>query len=66
METIRGIIHAGKVEFVEPVEIPEGTEVLVTLPDDGDKQFWLKASERSLDVIWDNSEDDVYEQLLQK
>jgi hypothetical protein len=46
METIRGIVHAGKVELVEPVGIPEGTEVLVTLPDDGDKQFWLKASER--------------------
>ena len=27
--------------------------------------FWLKASEPSLDAIWDNSEDDVYAELLE-
>ena len=26
--------------------------------------FWLKASEPSLDAIWDNCEDDVYAELL--
>ena len=26
--------------------------------------FWLKASELSLDAIWDNLEDDVYAELL--
>ena len=26
--------------------------------------FWLKASQPSLDAIWDNSEDDVYAELL--
>ena len=26
--------------------------------------FWLKASEPSLDAIWDNSEDDIYGELL--
>ena len=66
METIRGIVHAGKIEFLEPVEVAEGTEVLVAVPSSPDNQFWLKASEHSLDGIWNNSEDDVYEQLLKK
>jgi hypothetical protein len=26
--------------------------------------FWLKASEPSLDAIWDNSEDDIYGEIL--
>ena len=26
--------------------------------------FWLKASEPSLNAIWDNSEDDIYAELL--
>ena len=27
--------------------------------------FWLKASEPSLDAIWDNCEDDVYAELVE-
>jgi hypothetical protein len=27
--------------------------------------FWLKASEPSLDAIWNNCEDDVYAELLE-
>ena len=27
--------------------------------------FWLKASEPSLNAIWDNSEDDIYAELLE-
>jgi hypothetical protein len=27
--------------------------------------FWLKASEPSLDGIWDNSEDDIYAELVE-
>jgi len=34
--------------------------IIVAADDSG---FWLRASERSLDAIWDNAEDDVYEQL---
>ncbi len=57
--TIRAIVRAGKIELLEQVEIPEGTEVLVTpLIDDPD--FWLHAGESSLASIWDNSADDVY------
>jgi hypothetical protein len=65
MQNIRAIVREGRIELLEEVEIPEGTEVLVTpLTDDSD--FWLSASERSLDSIWDNAEDDVYAELLEK
>jgi hypothetical protein len=66
MDTVRGIVHAGKIEFLEPIEVPEGTEVLVAVPSVTDNEFWLQASEQSLDAIWNNPEDDVYEQLLKK
>jgi hypothetical protein len=29
-----------------------------------DDEFWLKASEPSLNLIWDNPEDDIYAELL--
>lgn len=48
---------------LEEIQLPEGTEVLVTpLLDETD--FWRRASESSLDAVWDNPEDDVYAQLL--
>ncbi len=31
-----------------------------------DDNFWLAASEDSLDEIWNNEEDDVYAELLKK
>jgi len=65
LNTIRAVVREGKIELLEHVEIPEGTEVLVTpLIDEPD--FWLNVSESSLDSIWDNSEDDVYAELLEK
>ena len=45
--------------------MPDGTEVLVTALSNGD-DFWLKASEVSLKAIWDNPEDDVYAELLER
>jgi len=29
------------------------------------EDFWLKASELSLDLIWNNSEDNIYAELLE-
>ncbi|MGI8495223.1 MAG: hypothetical protein ACR2L1_07915 [Pyrinomonadaceae bacterium] len=31
-----------------------------------DRDFWLEASKSSLDEIWNNEEDDVYAELLEK
>jgi hypothetical protein len=65
LNTIRAIVREGKIELLEKVEIPEGTEVLIT-PLIDETCFWLKTSESSLDSIWNNSEDNVYAELLEK
>ena len=31
-----------------------------------DDEFWLKAGEPSLNLIWDNPEDDIYAELLER
>jgi hypothetical protein len=65
MQNIRAIVREGRIELLEEIEIPEGTELLVT-PLTEDYNFWLHASESSLDSVWDNAEDDVYAELLEK
>lgn len=65
LNTIRAVVREGRIELLEEVEIPEGTEVLVT-PLVAAPDFWLKASESSLGSIWDNTEDDAYAGLLEK
>jgi predicted DNA-binding antitoxin AbrB/MazE fold protein len=65
MNTVKAIFKEGRIELLEQVEIPEGTEVLVTILSD-DAEFWLRASESSLASVWDNEEDDIYEQLLKR
>jgi len=53
----------GKIEPKEKQELPEGSKVLVTFLSD-ENQFWMKASQLSADEVWNNKEDDVYEELL--
>ncbi|MDI6765277.1 MAG: hypothetical protein QME52_00370 [Bacteroidota bacterium] len=65
LNTLRAIVREGKIELLEKMDIPEGTNVLVTLMQENDEtQYWVKASQKSLDKIWNNTEDDVYAQLL--
>ena len=45
-------------------ELPEGSKVLETLLPDSEHEFWCGASGESLASVWDNTEDDVYGQLL--
>ncbi|MEL6903650.1 MAG: antitoxin family protein [Cyanobacteria bacterium J06606_4] len=63
-KTLWATIRQGKIELLESIELPEGTRVLVTLLPDNETSFWLQASQTSLDAVWDNTEDDVYAQLL--
>ena len=65
MRNIRAVVREGRIELLEEVEIPEGTELLVT-PLNDDSDFWLAAGESSLDAVWGNTEDDVYAELLEK
>ena len=70
--TLRGIVQEGRVVLLEQVEVPEGTEALVTLLPSGEAEpagergFWLSVSQGSLDEVWDRPEDDVYAKLLEE
>ena len=66
LNTIWAVVRNGKIEPLEQVDLPEGARALITLLPEDDSQFWLGASQASLDAIWDNAEDDVYGQLLEK
>ncbi len=67
INTIWAVILEGKIVPLEEIEAPEGTRALVTLlPDEEESDLWLAASESSLSAIWDNVEDDVYAELLEK
>ena len=59
LNTIHAIFKDGKIQLLEEIDLPEGTEMLVT-PLLDDSEFWVKASRPTLDAIWDNDEDNVY------
>jgi hypothetical protein len=64
LKTLWATVRQGKIELSESVDLPEGVRVLVTVLPDDEKQFWIDANKTSLDVVWDNTEDDVYPQKL--
>ncbi len=66
LKTLWATVRQGKIELLESAELPEGTRLLVTLLLDDEAEFWLQTSQPSLDAVWDNTEDDVYAELLQK
>ncbi len=66
MNTIWAVVREGRIVPLEKVEAPEGTRALVTLIPEEESDFWVAASESSLDKVWDNAEDDVYAELLEK
>jgi len=67
LTTLWAVVRKEKIELLEKASIPEGTKVLVTvILENSESQFWLKASQPSLDAVWNNTEDDVYAQLLKK
>jgi len=49
---------------LEKPDVADDRPVSVTALSCSD-DFWLQASEPSLDAIWDNSEDDIYGELLE-
>ena len=64
LNTLWATVRQGKIELLESAELPEGVRVLVTVLPDNEAKFWVDASQTSLDAVWDNTEDDVYAQLL--
>jgi hypothetical protein len=66
LTTLWATVRNGKIELLDLTELPEGTKAIVTLLPDDETDFWLQSSQTSLDAIWDNTEDEIYAQLLQK
>ncbi|RUT02098.1 hypothetical protein DSM106972_061730 [Dulcicalothrix desertica PCC 7102] len=66
LKTVWATVRQGKIELLESTELLEGAKVLVILLPDDETDFWLQTSQASLDAVWDNTEDDVYAQLLNK
>jgi hypothetical protein len=65
IKTIWGTVKQGKIELLESADLIEGMQVLVTLiPDDYQSKFWLQASQVSCNAVWDNTEDNIYSELL--
>jgi Protein of unknown function DUF104 len=63
LNTVRAIFREGKIQLLEEIELPEGTEMLVTpLLDEAD--FWAKASQPTIEKVWDNTEDNIYAELI--
>jgi len=66
-QTVRAIIRGGKIELLEQFALPEGSELLITvLVEEDEDRWWLGASESALAEVWDNAEDDVYAELLER
>jgi hypothetical protein len=67
LNTVWAVVRDGKIELTEEVSLTEGARLLVTLlPPDEESQFWMGASQSALDAVWNNPQDDVYAQLLEK
>ena len=66
LSTVWATVCNGKIEPVEPVELSEGSKVLVTLLRADEEWFWLQVSRSSLDAVWADPEDDTYARLLEE
>jgi hypothetical protein len=67
LQTVWAVIHDGKIEPLEGLVFPEGAKVIVTwLPGEDEGRFWSSASETSLTDVWENDEDNIYAELLQR
>ncbi len=65
LTTVQAIVENDQIKLLEAVPLQPGQRLLVTFLDDPESQFWLSASQTSLDAIWDNEEDNVYAWLLE-
>ena len=66
LKTLMATVRQGKIEISDRLELPEGTKVLVTVLPSDKAEFWKESSQVSLDKVWNNSEDDIYAELLEE
>jgi len=63
-QTLSAEMRNSRIKLLDKAKIPEGARLLVTVMQEDDRLFWQNASQESLDKIWANTEDDVYEELI--
>jgi hypothetical protein len=51
LETLWATVRQGEIELVDLGELPEEAKVLVTFLPDDESEFWLKASQTSLNTV---------------
>lgn len=64
---VEAIYEDGLLRPLQPLHLPEHTRVMVsveTLDHDTERAAWLAQSERRLREVWDNDDDDVFNELL--
>lgn len=69
--TLEAIYENGKLVLPQLLPLPDQPHVRVTIEttapaSDTERSAWLKLSEQSLMKAWDNTEDDVFNELLSK
>jgi len=70
--TVDAIYENGMLKLANPLPLPEKSHVVVTVeaegvrPADSERAAWLKQSEETLTKAWDNSDDDIFNELLEK
>lgn len=62
----KAIYKDGRLVLKTNDEIPDGAKVLVTVVAEPKQDYLINASEEVLDKIWNNEEDNIYEELLKK
>jgi len=64
---VQAVYEEGKLRLFEPLELAEHTVVQISLEtwqDDMERRAWLDQGQRSLLRVWDNTADDIYNDLL--
>ena len=70
--TVEAIYEDGVLKLPRRLPLPEKTHVRVTIDsgttsrEDMERNAWLQLSEEALTATWENPEDDVFNELLQR
>ena len=70
--TVEAVYENGKLVLSHPLPLAEKSHVRVTIEtqadaiSDEERTTWLALSEQTLLKTWDDSEDDIFNELLQK
>jgi predicted DNA-binding antitoxin AbrB/MazE fold protein len=72
IKTVEATYENGVLKLPEPLALPEKTRVMVTIEaefivsEDAERNLWLNASQQALSKTWDNSADDIFNELLKR